>query len=193
MRYVCTTPPTSAAVALADVRQFCRIDGHDDDALLVRLVDRATRELERALSRQFVTATWKLYLSHFPAEIELRILPVASVTSITYVDTSGTTQTLAADQYQTNLVGLDTPGRIKPAYGLTWPSTRSDTYNSVTVTFTAGYGAATAVPESVKQAIQLLVAHGYENREPINIGNLVTPIDITLQWLMSLEGWGDYS
>jgi uncharacterized phiE125 gp8 family phage protein len=55
----------------------------------------------------------------------------------------------------------------------------------VTVRFVAGYGAtAAAVPFGLKAAIKMLVAHWYARREPVNIGNLVTPIPLTIDSLL---------
>lgn len=160
------------------------------DALVVK----ARRFVERSLERQLTTATWRLTLEEFPDEIELRPVPAIAVSSITYVDTAGTTQTLAATEYQTDLGAEDKPARIKPAYGKSWPSTRGDTYAAVTVTFTAGYGAtAASVPQTIRHAMLLLVAHWYNLREPINVGNIVNEIPFSVASLLNLEDWGAYS
>lgn len=92
--------------------------------------------------------------------------PLVSVTSITYVDTNGATQTLASDQYLVDSVSE--PGRVTPAYGTLWPATR-DQINAVTVSFTCGYGSAAAVPEGIKRWIRMRVSTLYENREEVAI------------------------
>jgi len=43
------------------------------------------------------------------------------------------------------------------------------------------------VPENLKLAIKLLVSHWYENREPVNIGNIVNEISLTVNSLLSAE------
>ena len=103
------------------------------------------------------------------------------------------TQTLAATEYQVDCEDPDSPARICPAYNKVWPSVRGDTYNSVVVTFAAGYGAAANVPVTYKHAILLLTQHWYENREPVNIGNIVNQLPFTIQSLMAAEAWGQYS
>ena len=193
MPYVCTTPATVTPISVADVLAHCRIDAHDDDVYIAGLIDKATRTVERLLDRQFCTATWKLYLDEWPDAIELTKLPVASVTGITYVNTAGTVTTLAAAQYQTDFACPDSPGRIKPAYGLVWPSCRGDTYNQIIVTFTAGYGAtASLVPAAVRHALLLVVANWYEKREPVT-DEVVNEVPFVLAWLMSSEDWGQYT
>jgi uncharacterized phiE125 gp8 family phage protein len=79
------------------------------------------------------------------------------------VDTDGTTQTLSTSRYQVD--AKRRPGRMRPAYGYSWPATRPSTVNAVTVTFVAGYGPAASVPESVRQAIRLAVSTWNLNRE----------------------------
>jgi len=61
---------------------------------------------------------------------------------------------------------------VKPAYGKTWPAIRSGLYDAVKVEFTAGYGAASDVPEDLKHAVLFMIAHLYEMREPVVAGNI---------------------
>lgn len=194
MRYDQTTAPAAGSlpVNIDDALTHLRVTDSAEDTLVRRLVMAAARVVERRLSRQLLTATWKLYLETFPDEIELRILPVASVTSITYVDDAGTTQTLSASTYQTDITSPDRPARIWPAYGYTWPTLRADTLNAVTVTFTAGYGTADDVPETIKQAILLLAGHYYEHREGVNVGNIVSEMPEGIRALLNTEEWGSY-
>lgn len=193
-RYVQHAAPSVEPVSLADAKQALRLTGADEDGYLTNRIVEARRLVERWLGRQLITATWKLYLDEFPDEVLLEKLPVATVTSITYVDLDGTTQTLASADYQTDITSQDTPARIMPAYGKSWPDTRADTYNAVCVTFTAGYGAAaTSVPDTIKAAILLLVGHRYELREPLNIGNIVNEIPFSVQALLAIEDSGAYA
>ena len=56
--------------------------------------------------------------------------------------------------------------------------------NCVTVRFVAGYGAASAVPETVKAAIKLLVGHLYEHREAVTLGHLSRSLQYGLERLL---------
>jgi len=51
--------------------------------------------------------------------------------------------------------------------------------NAVTVRFVAGYGDAGDVPQAIKQAILILIAHWYEQRDPVEAGN-IAPIMVPL-------------
>ena len=95
-------------------------------------------------------------------------------------------------EYQTDISTQDSPARIKPAYGLVWPSTRSDKYNAVTVTFTCGYGAAAAVPTTIKQAILMLINHWFDNPGAVSPITL-SPVPFSVDALLSSEEWGSYA
>jgi len=192
VRYELSTAATGTPISREDVINFIRVINEDDYPLITALVDRATRYVERRIQRQLLTATWKLYLDAFPDEIFLGKLPVASVSSITYVDLNGDTQTLTATEYQTDYAAKDRPGRIKPAYGKTWPSTRSSTYKAVTVTFTAGYGTAANVPETIKHALLLLVQHWYDQRAMIAQTQQYS-VPTSVDSLLAIEDWGSYA
>jgi uncharacterized phiE125 gp8 family phage protein len=194
MRYERTVEPTSLPVTVSEAKQHGYISTSDDDTYLEGLIAKATRYVEQVTSRQLMSATWVLRLDGFPEEIELRVLPVTAISSLAYTDADGVSQTLTATtDYQVDLESPDHPARIRPAYGCTWPSTRGETYNTVRVTFTAGYASAAAVPVTYKHAIQLLVQHWYENREPVNIGNIVNAIPLSFSVLLAAEGWGPYA
>lgn len=93
--------------------------------------------------------------------------PLISVTSITYVDTDGATQTWASSNYTVDAPVGDfaEPGRICPVYGQVYPVTRAQPA-AVTIRFVAGYGAAaSAVPQPIKSAMKLLIGIWYANRE----------------------------
>lgn len=107
--------------------------------------------------------------------------PLLTITSIAYVDTNGDSQTFSSDDYSADLDSI--PGRAVLNYGESWPSTRTQP-QAVTVTFTAGYGTAAAVPEEYKAAIKLLAAHLYENREPHITGTIVASFPNSLQSLL---------
>lgn len=108
--------------------------------------------------RAFITQTWEDKRDGFPSSddaIWLPKAPLISVTSVTYVDTNGVTQT-----WSNALYTVDAPagpkarfGQIVPNYGQVFPSTR-DVVNAVTVRFVAGYGAAAAVPTLIKACLK---------------------------------------
>jgi uncharacterized phiE125 gp8 family phage protein len=182
------TAAASLPVSVPEAKAQCRIDQAitDEDSLIEALVEAATDYVETATRRALMPQTWDDQRDAFPCDvIELPLSPVSAITSITYVDTNGDTQTWSSALYQTDLpVGPQAArARIQPVYGGYFPTTR-DQLNAVTVRFVAGYANAAAVPEGLKAVIKLLVAHWYIRREPVNIGNIVSPVPLTIDSLL---------
>ncbi len=192
-QYKRTTTPTLEVLSLDDVKLHVGADGYDDyDSLLATLRDRATEAVGKRCKREIQAATWTLTLDSFPAEILIDKVPVASITSVAYSDVDGNPQTLVSGtDYQTDLNSNDGPASIKPAYGTTWPTIRSDTYAAVTVTFVAGYATAAAVPQTIKHEIAMLTAEWFNNREG-STSSPIQEIPAGLEMLSALNDTGAY-
>ena len=133
-----------------------------------------------------MTQTWELRMDRFPPnEITLPKQPPTSVTSVVYNDIDNTSTTLVANTDYT-VDANSVPGRIVPAYTKSWPSTRGH-INDVTVTFVAGYGAETAVPQRIKHAIKLMVSDWYWNRGPE--GGLTNKAKTTVDRLLDFDSF----
>lgn len=135
------------------------------DALIGRLISAARAWTEHEAQASWITQTWRLTVDRFPygGEIMLPRPPLASVTSVAYVDADGASQTLSTDTYDVDTDG--SPGRVYLAYDQSWPTTRFQRA-AVTITYTAGYGDENAdVPQDVRHAILMQVAHLFERRE----------------------------
>jgi uncharacterized phiE125 gp8 family phage protein len=172
---VLVSAPATTPVSLTEAKAHLRVDHSDDDTLITALINAAVAHLDGKdgiLGRALITQTWDLKLDEFCPAIRIPLPPLASVTSITYVDTDGATQTLAADQYT---VTSGEPAKIVPAYNVTWPSTRC-VPEAVKVRFVAGYGNASSVPAGIKAAILLHVGTLYRDRETVNIGNIINEL-----------------
>lgn len=159
-----TVAPTIEPVSLESFRLHCRIDTTEEDEVLSSYLSAAREMLEADTQRGFLPQTWQLTLDGFPDDvIELRRCPVTAVSSITYTDIAGASQTLSTSVYAVDLG--NEPARITLKHGQVWPYTLGQA-NVVTVTFTVGYTVLT-VPQQAQQAIRMLAAHWYNNRETI--------------------------
>ena len=160
--------PTTEPVSLIDAKVHLRVDTATDDGLILALIKVARDMVETFTRRALVTQTWDWKLDAFQsAPLWLPKPPVASITSITYLDSAGASQTWSSSLYRTDLP-TDPHGpraRITPAYGEAYPSTYPVT-NAVTVRFVCGTAVA-AVPASLSAAMKLLVGHFYEHREAV--------------------------
>lgn len=132
------TGPAALAVHPDEAKAQSRVDTSDEDAVIRRHIASAVAEVEKDTQRALVWQRHALRLDRFPPVIELEVLPVLKVESVQYVNSAGTTTTLATDRYRIDYQG--SPVRIEPEYGLAWPETRVIN-NAVIVTYTAGYAA----------------------------------------------------
>lgn len=173
--------PAAEPLTATEVKAHCRVEITDDDTLIESQITAARQLVEKFLRRRLVTQTWDLFLDRFPSEIRVPYPPLVSVSSISYVDTSGSTQTLSSTLYTVD--AYREPGRIRPAYGQTWPATRCHV-NDVTVRYVAGFGAASAVPKAIKQAMLLILEHWYENRGQVVVGSIVNEVPIGAEDLL---------
>lgn len=164
------TAPAAEPVTLTEAKLHLRVDHDTEDDLITDLIVAAREKAEHLTGRALITQTWDRVLDAFPAGgIELGMPPVQSITSISYVDTSGATVALVADDY--TLDNTTDPGWLIPSAALgAWPSTY-DAANVVTVRFVAGYGASGAsVPATIRQFILLELGTMYKLRESIVAG-----------------------
>lgn len=166
------TAPTGEPLTVNDAvtKLQLRVDGADDDALIGLYIAAARRAAEHQTGRKLIAQTWELALDAFPAaEIELPLAPVASITSVKYLDSTAVLQTVASNQYTLDAASL--PGWVIPAAGVSWPDTYPSA-NAVKVRFVAGWADAAAVPEDIMLWMLTHVAHWYKNREAVGEGNL---------------------
>ena len=70
--------------------------------------------------------------------------------------------------------------------------TIAERHDAVRVAFTAGASSWASVPYSQRQAVLFLAAHLYEVRTPINIGNIVNDIPMTLTSLITMNRIGGF-
>lgn len=167
-------------------------DDTSNDTLLNLLIQAARRYAESYTGRSLITQTWRAVADGFPgcaipsvlpvevqqgapwgqltpypaswrdSIIEIRRGPVASISAITYVDATGTTQTLDPSTYVFD--SSDQVQRLAPAFGKAWPAARAQ-LASVNITFVAGYSNAAAVPATIRNWMFVRIATAYEHRE----------------------------
>lgn len=177
-----TTPPVTEPVSLADARAHLRVDTKADDALVSAAITAARAYAEDYTHRKLITQTVEIRADGFPAAFRLPVAPVITITSIKYIDTTGTLITLAADQYK--LVQSTTPPLIVPAYSVTWPTTRAE-MDAIGIILSVGYGVVSDdVPPTIKEAILLLLGHFYTNRVDEVTGTIVSKLTLNADKLL---------
>jgi len=183
---VLVTAPATTPVSLAEAKAHLRVTEADDDALIGSLVQAVTARLDGwsgILGRALVTQTWRQDYQEFPRGDVLRLPlhPVQSVTSVTYIDAAGATQTLSASLYR---FAVDALG---PAIVLdddaVWPVT-DERPAAVSVMFVCGT-APSQVPGAIKAAMLLMIGDLYRFTESAVSGSVgEVPMPVSVQALL---------
>jgi uncharacterized phiE125 gp8 family phage protein len=162
-----TAPATDVAVAL-DVRTFLRMSSSAADATLLELAQAARQYAEDFTRRAFITQTWQKALDYKDVKdaIWLPRPPLRSIVSITTYNDIGAATVQDAASYTMDT--FSEPGWVELLTGYTWGYIRE--LNGMLIEYTAGYGAASAVPLPIKRAIIELAAYWFS--EPASMGTI---------------------
>jgi len=175
------TSETAYAITSAEVKNWLRIDGSDDDTVITSLTKTAHNWAKRYTARSLTTQTLKISIdSIYDTDIPLQegeylgvdqdisrrsILlpqsPVASISSVKYYDDADTESTFASSKYYLDSAGV--PARFVLRNGESYP-TGLRVANAIEITYVAGYGGSSDIPEDIKQACLLYTAYLFEQR-----------------------------
>jgi uncharacterized phiE125 gp8 family phage protein len=161
MTLVRTVGPAAEPVTLAEVKAHLRLSHSSEDALLDGLIRAAREEVERATGIAMIEQAWRLVLDRLPRSgtVPLSRHPLREVLSVTAYGSEGEASLVDPAGYEVDL--LSRPGRI---HFNTQPAALR-IMNGIEIDFSAGYGeAGTDVPDGLKRALLMLVAHWYEFR-----------------------------
>ena len=189
-----TTPATGTVVSLAEARRQVSLaeDDTTHDTMLTRLIAAATQLVEIKTLRTLLSTTYLWQTWDFPSAnrpLSLPRNPVSSLESLSYYDTDDVEQTIAtSDVY----LGTGHVATLIPKASLgSWPSVHELRPDPVSVSFIAGYGAAEDVPQPIRDAVLLLVAHWFVNREAVLTGAIAS--DLPLGFEDCLAGYYVYN
>ena len=161
------------------------------DNLIQGYLDAAEASLADWTHRQFISAQYRLNRMCFPGLYGPLYLPLAPLTSIELLkyDNNQGTETDLAGEYET--VIDQEPGYAIPKAGSTWPKDL-EIGGAATVhcDFTCGFANQAAVPDTIKQAIRVLVGLSYEWRTPVTATPL-NQLPFTLEALIRTIRYGD--
>jgi uncharacterized phiE125 gp8 family phage protein len=180
-----TTDPSEEPVTLSEAKTHARVDGSDEDSLITALIIAARQWVEQHIDTAIIDQTITAKRNGFPNSWRLYLPRTAlrSVTSVDYLDSDRASQTLSTDVYAEDTFAK--PGSIYLKQDESWPTDVADEPNSVTVVYQAGIAAnASEVPQPIKQAILLLVAHWYENRTAVVVGTVSSEVQFAVNALL---------
>lgn len=177
MKYPITkiTPPSAEPLTLDELKKFFREDRSVEEPLIEQFGKAARKNIERVTGYQLVDATYEMRLEDFET-IKIPKKPFRSLTKIEYVDEDGTTQELGSDKYTVH--EYDSPVEIEFKSDLPKLDYREDTKYPIIITFVAGYGTASDVPEDWKSAIGLTAMIYWMRDVPEDVGEEFNPLQL---------------
>ena len=184
MPSILLSAPAVEPVTLADAKQHLRVEHDADDDLIAALIAGARVHVEAQTRRALISQSWRLSRDAWPADGRIAVLPVPLVAlgAARIYRRDGSTQSIdpaafvidkaAAPAVLSFAAGaMPAPGRV---------------IGGIELDLDVGYGAAPDdVPQPLRQAIRVLVAHWYENRGLAAIGRAVAALPQTALALLA--------
>ena len=170
-------------VSTSDLKNHLRITFADDDNYIQDLEKAAVQRLEEFTNLFLLPTNCVQYGNTFN---DLNILYKSPITpeSISKVY-----------YFQNDVWNIVTPSQVefvekmKPArvYGTSTFSnpTTDDVFSAWKIQYTVGYLTSADIPNPIIQAIKIMVADMYENRQSVIVGKIVSEIPRTAQYLMN--------
>lgn len=186
MALALTSGPTEEPVTVSEAKAHLRLDGAAEDILVASLIVTSRLHIEAALGLALITQGWRLTLDRWPetGEVRFPLRPIQSITSVTVRASDGTPTAVSAESYI--LDGDARVPRLVPRDGK-WPAPGLAA-TGIEIEFTAGLADdaddADDVPEPIRHAVLLLVAHWHEHRDPLEIGSAAAAIPAAVSDLL---------
>jgi uncharacterized phiE125 gp8 family phage protein len=167
MPAILLVPPAAEPLTVPEAKAFLRVEHDDDGVLIASLIAAARNHIEAQTRRALLTQTWRLVRDAWPADGRLapRIGPLQALIAARVFDAAGHAHALDIESFVLDIAA----GVIaSPCWALPVPGRE---VAGIELDLSCGYGAlASDVPEPLRHAIRLLVAHWYENRGVAALG-----------------------
>ncbi|MFP7572289.1 head-tail connector protein [Marivita sp. S2033] len=166
-----TTAPVEAPIALSEAKAQIRVDHNEEDVLIQHYIDAATSLLDGPaglLGRCLVTQSWQMTVDVLGGPVHLPF-PDTVIDEAKFADGDGENMPYRLEMCGQRPVLVPLQGRGR----------------STVISFTSGYGAPQDVPATLRQAMLLLIAHWYDNREAVTIGAAGTALPMAVDALIA--------
>ena len=185
LRAKVTTKPKVEPVQLKEVKAALRIDDNEEDSLIAQYIRDAREMAETYMGQKFITQTVTAYVSNYSEveepwwegtrvvpenyafgnrTIDLKYLPVQSITQVDTVDWSNTETVYDSDNYTLDNFDAKKAPRMVFNQGASLPGSLRQP-NGIKITYVAGYGDNPSdVPNHIRRGIVLLASHLWANR-----------------------------
>jgi uncharacterized phiE125 gp8 family phage protein len=172
MSSILLTPPAAEPVTLAGAKAYLRVEHDADDDVIAGLISGARLKVEALTRRTLITQTWQLRRDSWPGDGRLMVVPapLREIVAVRVYDSGGAPHAVDLQAFTADTAAAPAVIGFVP-WSLPVPGR---TLAGIEIDFEAGYGDAPAdVPQPLRRAIELLVAHWYEHRGLIAVGQSV--------------------
>jgi uncharacterized phiE125 gp8 family phage protein len=182
MSAILLNAPAVEPVTLEDAKQFLRVEHDDDDDVIAALIAGARIHIEAQTRRALITQSWRLVRDAWPADgrIAVRPSPLQSLDVVRLYDDDGEAAVL-------DLQGFIADTANAALVFAPWsPAQPGRAAAGIELDVTCGYGDdPDDVPEPLRQAIRMIVAHWYDNRGLAAVGQAVAMLPAGVATLVS--------
>jgi uncharacterized phiE125 gp8 family phage protein len=184
MSSILLTPPALEPVTLADAKAWLRVEHDDDDDVIAALIAGARSHVEAQTRRALITQEWRLVRDAWPSDGRIAALPapLIEITGARVRDGEGGLQSIDLQAFTTDVAAAPAIIAFAP-WSLPVPEQKA---GGIEIDVTCGYGdEPDDAPAPLRQAIRLLLAHWYENRGLIALGDTVAVLPATVAALIA--------
>ncbi|NJM34940.1 MAG: hypothetical protein HC850_09820 [Rhodomicrobium sp.] len=185
MPLILTSGPAAEPITLEEAKLHCRVDGDAEDMLIASLILAARLHVERSLDLALISQNWSLYLDRWPDApyVELPLAPLIGIDAVRLYSPSDSYMTLDPGLFIADKASRRP--RLALNNGQVW-TVPGRAVNGIEIAFTAGFGeTADDIPMPLRLAVRMLVAHWYEAREPVLLGETADPVPETVARLIA--------
>ncbi|MDR6304800.1 putative phiE125 gp8 family phage protein [Nitrobacter vulgaris] len=168
MPSILLTGPAVEPWSVEEAKSFLRAENDDDDAIIASLIAAARSHVEAMTRCALIAETWRLVLDQWPNDgrIKLGRGPLRALTAARVYDSAGIAAPIDVGTFV-----LDKTAGVIVSSAWVLPGRASA---GIELDVEIGFGtSATDVPDVLRHAVRTLVAHWYENRSLIAIGQSV--------------------
>lgn len=173
---------TTKPVTLAELKAHCRIDSNDEDSSLGIYLDASIEFVADRTSLVLAPATYRIDRPDWWSCLQILVAPVRGINSVSYLDVNGSSVDVDPGLYR--WWRTDRGAEVEFLSAFVRPVFASDRNDAVQVEFDAGFDDPNTtgsgddphliLPTRAKQAILLIAAHWYGNREAVTDVDLKT-------------------
>lgn len=182
MPSILLTPPAVEPLTLDEAKAYLRVEHADEDEGIAALIAAARLNVEALTRRALIAQTWRLTRDAWPenGRIPVRPAPLQALTAARVYDLNNVAHALDLQAF--------VPDPAASAINvLPWSIAQPERpLSGIELDVICGYGDdALAVPEALRQAIRILVAHWYENRGLVPGATSIAALPVTAAALIA--------